>query len=57
VVDAVERHEILGAGRLRGDDGLRAHGTSQFEVRPFMIPLSMCPLKRHSLQNSAIIVR
>jgi hypothetical protein len=26
VVDAVERHRVLGGGSIRGDDGLGAHG-------------------------------
>ena len=42
VVDAVQRHEVVGAGGLGRDDGLGAHGrVLPLEVRPFMIALSI----------------
>ena len=40
VVDAVERHEVLGAGGLGATTGcVLTVGTSSLEVRPFMIAL------------------
>ena len=52
VVDAVQRHEVLGAGGLGGRDGLGAHAeVLLFEFAPFMIALSIAPLKRDPLRG------
>jgi hypothetical protein len=54
VVDAVQRHEVIGAFGPRGGDGLRAHsGSPLSKFATFMIAPPNASLKRHSLRRVA----